>query len=363
MKRFFAICSIITILLCLCGCQEVNNPFSDSSKDESDADYEIRKVYYTDIFDTVFSFFAYTSSDEEFSKLSSDIHDYLTEYHQLYDIYNTYDGVNNIKTINDAAGKNSVVVDERIISLLEYCKEMTEFSGGILDPTYGRLMSVWHQYYEMATAEEDAIIAVPNDSTLEYNATYHGWNYVDIDRNNHTVYITDKDVRLNVGAIAKGYAVECAAKWLEEKGISSAAINMGGNVRAVGGKEDMNHPWVIGIADPKAFDEEGYLMSVNIADCSVVTSGDYQRFYEADGHRFCHIIDLKSLYPANTFHSVTVITKDSGFADALSTSLFLMNLDEGKKMIESLDGVEALWVLQDYSIVKSSGFQSYICEE
>ena len=137
-----------------------------------------------------------------------------------------------------------------------------------------------------------------------------------------------------------------------------ALISVGGNVCAVGGRED-GTPWRVGVEDPDTESGQGYVAAVDLADASLVTSGDYQRYYEVDGKRYCHIIDPDTGMPAGQFPSVSVLAGDSGMADALSTALFNMSLEEGMDFVESLPDAEAMWVLRDGRIRCSSGFAAY----
>ncbi|MBR5789727.1 MAG: FAD:protein FMN transferase, partial [Lachnospiraceae bacterium] len=116
--------------------------------------------------------------------------------------------------------------------------------------------------------------------------------------------------------------------------------------------------YTVGIEDPEK--EDQVKVTLRISDLSVVTSGDYQRYYEVDGKRYCHIIDPDTMVPAEYYRSVTVIAKSSAFADALSTALFNMEYDKGYALVHSFDDVEAMWVLQDGTVQYSSNFEQYI---
>ena len=168
------------------------------------------------------------------------------------------------------------------------------------------------------------------------------------------MYFTDKELSLDVGSIAKGYAADRAASVLKEHGVSDFLINAGGNVVSSGKKPDGD--WVIGIQDP---DENGGIYTkIKAPDKAVVTSGDYQRYYEYNGERYSHIIDTETLYPARSYRSVTIICGGSVDADALSTSLFCMTLEEGKTLAKRLDA-EVLWIMPDGSACKTEGFSAY----
>lgn len=309
-------------------------------------------------FDTASMIVGYTGSQEEFDGYTGRYEELLLEYSRLYDIYEDYDGVTNLKTVNDNAGIAPVEVDRRIIDLLTFGKEVYEMTDGLVNICYGSVLSVWHDYREAGLSHPDAA-EVPPIERLEEAAEHTDIDGLILDEEASTVYLADPEMRLDVGAIAKGYAVEQACKQIEEEGFANASFSIGGNIRTIGwreGKEGEN--WVIGLEDP--LNPSGdYLMTVGLHGLSMVTSGDYQRYYTVDGENYHHIIDPRTLMPARYVHAVSVITADSGYADALSTWLFLLPVEEGMELVESLDGVEAVWTALDGSQYESSGFSRY----
>jgi len=184
-------------------------------------------------------------------------------------------------------------------------------------------------------------------------------NKVIIDKEASTVYLSDPEMSLDVGAVAKGYAVEMVCREAEEKGFKSLLVSVGGNVRAIGSKNAKGDPWAVGIQNPEGRDA-GDIMTVSITGGSVVTSGNYERYYVVDGKIYHHIIDPETLLPAEYFTAVTVICGDSGMADALSTSIFNMPYEQGCKLIESIPGAEAMWVFNNGEIRYSDVFEGYI---
>ena len=161
-----------------------------------------------------------------------------------------------------------------------------------------------------------------------------------------------------MGAIAKGYAVEMVAQSLEQKGISGYVLNVGGNVRTVGTKPD-GSKWTVGIENSFENAETAYLEYLYLSGESVVTSGSYQRYYEVDGKNYHHIIDPVTLMPAERYRSVSVVCRDSGMGDALSTALFCMSLEEGMALLESIEDTEAIWIFEDGTKISSDGFGLY----
>lgn len=310
-------------------------------------------------FDTVISLRETTASRDDFDAHFTEMTELFSKYNALFDIYNDYDGVNNIKTINDNAGKAPVKVDPVIIEMLQEAKEFYDLSDGEFDVTSGALLSVWHKYREegIALNEEGKQGSLPSQDELEQAAQHKGWDSIIIDEDASTVYITDPEVSLDVGGIAKGFATEKAAQQLEEDGADHAAVNAGGNNRTIGAKIN-GKPWNVGIQNP---DGEGSVILVSVpGSMSFVTSGDYERFYTADdGQRYSHIIDPETLMPAKNFRSVSIITQDSGIADCLSTTLFTMSYEEGLALIRSYKEahpditLEAIWIMDQDKAVKT----------
>ena len=152
------------------------------------------------------------------------------------------------------------------------------------------------------------------------------------------------------------------ADYAREIGIEKLLISVGGNVCAVGTKLD-GTIWKVGIQNPDSESVEKYVQKVNIKDCCVVTSGNYQRYYTVDGIKYCHIIEPETLMPSDYFASVTIIAEDSGVADAMSTAVYNMSLEEGIVFVNGMDNVEAMWILENGSIYYSAQFEAYLVEE
>lgn len=311
------------------------------------------------LFDTLTKIVAYTDSKEEFTKSSQLIYDDLKEYHELYDIYNNYDGINNIKTINDNAGIAPVKVDKRIIDLIQFAKSWYDKTDGKINIAYGAVLRIWHDYRTAGTDDPESA-ELPPMAKLEAAAKHTDINKVIIDEEASTVFLNDPEMSLDVGAVGKGYAAEQVSKIAIKNGFTSGLISVGGNVRAIGNKGASNSPWNVGIQNPDMKSEQSNLQVINLTDLSLVTSGDYERFYTVNGKNYHHIIDPETLLPSEYFTAVTIICKDSGNADALSTAVFNMPFEQGLEFIESLQDTEALWVLKDGELKCSSNFKDFI---
>ena len=311
-----------------------------------------------DYFDTAATITGYETTKEEFDAVAEDVFAKLSEYHKLYTIYHRFDGMENLCTVNELVdgAHRTVTVDRRIVDMLLYAKQMYTATDGLLNVAMGSMLSLWHEYRAIGS-DNPAEASLPPMELLAAAAAHADINKMVIDEANATVMLTDPLMKLDVGAIAKGYATECIARYLEEKGITGYMLNIGGNVRTVGSKPD-GTPWVIGIENGNNKDE--YLAYLQLSGQSVVTSGSYQRYYTVDGKRYHHIIHPETYMPAEGFLSVSVICEDSGLGDALSTALFCMPLEKGKALVEAMPNVEVMWVRENGEQTFSSGWNAYI---
>lgn len=338
--KFLILISFILVTSMACSSKQTSEP-------------KRYQATFLELFDTVTTIVGYANSQEEFQELADDFKSQLEEYHQLFDIYNDYDGINNLKTINDHAGKDAVQVDERLIELLLFCREMYEHTDGKVNAAMGSVLSLWHD--ARTVAMEDATKAtLPSMEALEEASKHTDFSEIIIDTQENTVQIPDPQMRLDVGAIAKGYAAQQVCKQMP-KGL---LVSIGGNVKATGSKPIDGSAWTVGIQDPDGANNE-YIYRVSIEDLSVVSSGDYQRYFTVDGIRYHHIIDPQTLYPATSFRAITILCEDSGVADGLSTALFLMNQEDGEKLLEKYDA-QALWIDANGNTTYSEGFSDYL---
>lgn len=305
---------------------------------------------YWDVFDTVTTVTGYAAGQAEFDAAAREIHDALLEYHRLYNIYESYDGLRNLKTVNDQAGIGPVPVDSRILSLLRFAQTAWTETSGRVNAAMGSVLALWHDAREQALEDPDRA-ALPDRSALEAAALHTDLSALELDLEAGTAFLTDPDMALDVGALAKGYAVEQVAAAAPDHFL----ISVGGNVCATGPKPD-GTPWTVAVENPDGGD---FLKLLYAEDRSVVTSGDYQRYFELDGVRYHHIIDPDTLEPAAYWRSVTVVAESSAAADCLSTALFTLPQAEGQRLLEQW-GAEALWIDKDGTQAMSPGFSAYL---
>lgn len=298
-----------------------------------------KDLTYTDtLFDTVISVQILDPVDEKVLKGCEKL---CKEYDAKFSKSNEQ---SEISKINHAKGKFVEVSDDTITLLkkgIYYC----ELSHGIFDITIGSVSDLWDFH-----AEDPKVPSKKKIRSAKGHVNYRGILIQD-----NRVKLTDSKARLDVGAIAKGYIADRLKEYLKKNNVKHAIINLGGNVLTIGTKTDGSE-YNIGIQRP--FDESGQpITSVKVADKSVVTTGTYQRYFEKNGKIYHHILDTATGYPCeNDLSSVTIITDSSLTADALSTVSFLLGYEEGIKLINLLDNVDAVFITNDGEIHYSENF-------
>ena len=246
-------------------------------------------------------------------------------------------------------------VDRRIIDLLLFCREMYEATEGRTNVMMGSVLSLWHDARELGINDPERA-ELPDMGELEAAKGHTGFDALVIDKENSTVQITDPEASLDVGAVAKGYATQRACESLP----AGLLVSVGGNVCITGPRPTDGSDWIIGVQDPDGGASD-YILTLALSSGSMVSSGDYQRYYTVDGVTYCHIIDPDTLMPPALWRAVTVLCPDSGKADALSTALFCLSREEGEALLERF-GAEALWIRPDGSTECTPGFEAQIEE-
>jgi len=346
MKKILCAALAVLLSVSLCSCEGIRftkSRFSDT---------------FYDLFDTVSTVIAYDDSQEAFDEHLQAFYDKLKEYDRLYDIYHSYDGLTNLKTVNETAAKAPVKVDSKMMALLVFSKEAYTLTQGNTNIAFGAVLQLWHDAREYA-GEHPESAYLPDGAALQEAAQHTDINDLVLDETASTVYFADPLLQLDVGAVAKGFAVREVCRWAEENLWTSAAVSIGGNVYTIGTKKDDGKtPWNIQIESPYN-DGTPSEETVQVSNLAVVTSAANQRFFTVDGRDYCHIVNPQTLQPSDYTASVTVICADSALADALSTALFNMPVDEGIALIDSLDGAEALWQTKEHTVRVSGGFEQY----
>ena len=272
---------------------------------------------------------------------------------EIDDLFNIYDEDSNVSRINREAGQGPVEVEDHTYTILDKSIEYAELSGGAFDPSIGALIKLWGW-------GSDNGPSLPSQEEIE--ATLPLINYEDIllDEAAQTVEFNQSEMMIDLGAIAKGYAGELATNHLEDAGIEAAFVNLGGNIVLLGDKPD-GTPWRIGVQNPRS--DRGELMGLVVADTdyydnrlAIATSGDYERYFEEDGEFYHHILSpFTGQSVDNGIASTTIVANDPVMADALSTGIFVLGIEEGLELAESIDDFEIIFVTDDKEVHLSSG--------
>lgn len=327
------IIGVLALMLILVGCNKNKEKYNST---------------FYDTFDTQVLYIEYSDSETSFNKNAEFVKSEFTRLHKLYDNYRTYEGINNVMTINLNAGVKPIKVDKDLFNMIKFSIDNYDKVLGRTNIAMGKVLDIWHNIRDENAGKGESEIVLPNNDELKQANKYTNINNVVLDEKNMTVYIKEPNMSIDFGAIAKGYAVELVAKELEEKGVESASINAGGNVRTIGHPGDGRNTWGVALQNPDV-ESSDYLDVLYIEGSnSVVTSGDYQRYFTKDGKRYHHIIDPNTLWPAETYAAVVVVTKDSALADLLSTALYLSTKDEAKQIISKYeDEIGIIWSDRD----------------
>lgn len=318
------------------------------------------QAVYLDLFDTVTVVTGHASSRSAFDQKAERVYELLARYDALYDIYTPpQEGQVTLYTLNLQAATAPVSVPEEIWDLLVFAKDVYGQSRGAVNIAMGSVLSLWHQCRTQGV-EDPENACLPQPAAIESALAHMDPDQVVLEEEGKTVYFADPDLRLDVGAVGKGYAAQQAMDWLQSQGESGWLISIGGNVSALGTKQD-GTCWRVGIEDP---DGDGYLSQLQLEDgCSVATSGSYQRYYTVDGVDYHHIIDPATGYPSRGLVCVSVLAPHAGLADALSTALFVMDEAAGRQLLEKIPQTEALWLHEDGTLSMTAGFAAKTVED
>lgn len=253
-----------------------------------------------------------------------------------------------LNKVNDNAGIAPVKVSKDIIEMIKLGLKYADVTKGKFDISVGPLVDLWGIGTDFAH--------LPTDAEIKEKMALINYKKIIINEKDQTVYLTDKGMEIDLGAIAKGYIADRLKELIQKEGYKSAIINLGGNVLTVGTKPNSDN-WNIGVRNPES--DAGSTMGIlKLKDNSIVSSGVYERFFIENNVRYHHIINATTGYPEqNNMLSVSIISERSVDGDALSTTVFLLGLKEGYKYIESLDGIGAVFIMSDHSVYVTSSLQ------
>lgn len=268
----------------------------------------------------------------------------LIDYYE-YMISKTIEGTE-LNKINENAGIAPVKVQDELFEIVRLGIDFAGYSDGLFDITIGPLVDLWGIGTDF--------VNIPIDADIKEKMALIDYKKIVLDENDKTVYLPEKNMALDLGAIAKGYIADRVKDLILEEGYQSAIINLGGNVLTVGTKPNSD-TWSIGVRDPES--DAGTSMGIlKLEDNSIVSSGIYERFFIDGDKRYHHLINPKIGYPEqNDILSVSIISELSVDGDALSTTVFLLGIEAGYELIEGLDNIDAVFVLKDHSVYLTSG--------
>lgn len=345
MKKKIAILLLaITVLTGLVSCGFMNRPRSEVLKDYLGADMTVTD--YSGL------------KRREFIELIGEAKDELSYYHKLLDTDKEYDGIINLASINAAAGKGPIKVDEEMIDFLSFAKEMYYLTGGRVNIAAGSVLSVYDDFRQMADTPSTSDVArLPSEAALGEAKAHTDIEKLVIDREGETVELLDNKMLLDARSIGKGYALMTVSEELSDEGYNGLTLDMGSALKIMGEKAD-GEPFRLGIRNPDTAASEPYVHYLDIENTSCVMSSVYEDYFEVDGVKYHGLIDMEALMPANNFASVTVVAPDSALADALADAFFIMNFEEGRELLETLDDVRVVWVYSDGKVVDSADFDN-----
>ncbi|HHY11403.1 MAG TPA: FAD:protein FMN transferase [Firmicutes bacterium] len=264
----------------------------------------------------------------------------IDEIRRLDSLLSAYDPDSEVSAVNNMAGEAPVRVSGDTLAVIERALYFAEVSGGVFDPTIFPVAKLWSVARERKQ--------VPSREEVSAALEFVDYRQVYIDRDEGTVFLAKKGMGIDLGAIAKGYAVDKMAEILRTAKVQSFLINAGGNVYAGSRKPD-KALWRIGITDPR--NPEDIIGVMPAEDTAIVSSGDYRRYFTVDGTVYHHIIDPRTGYPSETSRGTTVFLPSSTDADALSTAMFILGPDGSESMLSEFPGIGVIFITQDGSIV------------
>ena len=331
---------------------------------KANVDYMKYSTVRLNIFDTEITLIGYAESQEAFDKNAGQVFGLLEGLDRIFDAYNGYDGLNNLYYLNRHAAQAPVPVPGELFDLIAWCRQKWDEGLQSTNIAMGAVLSIWHDYRTAGSNDPENASLPPMEDLLAASA-HTDFADVVLDAEKQTVFFSDPLLTLDIGAVAKGYAADAACALLK-KSMPSFLLSLGGNVYAGEKPLDGRAAWAVGVQDPRAKGLEASISGSDILDIidatglSVVTSGDYWRYYTVDGVRYHHIIDPETLMPSTRMQSVTIVCESSILADFLSTTLFVQSYEDGLALVQRLNGVEAMWVLPDGSIEYSPGIRKHV---
>jgi thiamine biosynthesis lipoprotein len=271
----------------------------------------------------------------------------FAEFERLESLMSVWRSGSDIARLNDAAGAEPVAVSPEVLEVLQIARQVSEWTGGMFDVTFGALSGLWKFDHDQDNSIPDAVSIRERLPLIDYRDLV-------LDARDRTAFLRRKGMRVNLGGIGKGYAVDRAAAMLRERGVRDFMIQAGGDLYVSGRRGD--RPWRLGIRDPRG-PADSIFAAIELADGTFSTSGDYERAFVKNGRRYHHILDPRTGEPASLCRSVTLVTPRAVLADALAKGVFILGPEAGMALIERLPGVEGVIVSARNDVSISSGLK------
>lgn len=335
-KKFFF--ALIILIIIISGIYIISGNQKETKPDLNNSDNQITKSEGSEfLMDTLVRIRVHDEKSDQILKEA------FNKVRFLENILSKTISESDISKINSNAGIKYVSVEDETYELLKESYYFSEITNGAFDPTIGPLVELW------GIGTEDQ--KIPSDEEIKKTLKLINHNNI-LFAEDKKVMLSEDNMMLDFGAIAKGFAADYLIKYFKEKNVESAFINMGGNV-SVHGKKFDGTDWKVGIQDPDQ-NRGNIIAVVERSDISIVTSGDYERYFTEDGIRYHHILNPETGYPArNKIISSSIISSDSSYADALSTSLYILGIEKSFNLIKEFDNTYIVLVTEDNMIYAS----------
>jgi len=292
---------------------------------------------------------AWTRQDKE-SAAKAAFDEVFDEFARLETRMSTWIPESDVSRVNRAAGVEAVPVDAAVREVLATARQVSEWTGGKFDVTFGALSGLWKFDHDQDNVIPDMEVVRGRLPLIDYRA-------IRVNDAAGTVFLARKGMSIHLGGIGKGYALDRAAGILRRRGVRDFMVQSGGDIYVSGVKD--GRPWRLGIQDPRGAANRSFA-ELDLSDGTFSTSGDYERAFLKDGRRYHHILDPSTGEPARGTRSVTIVANRAVLADALSAGVFLLGPDAGMKLIERLPDVDGVIVSDRNEVLISSGLRGKV---
>ena len=329
----------------------------------TDTDLMICQVIWSGTYlNTVVKVNIYVDQDTTFNTNEAfhEIETIIARYTMTADKYKQYGDIPSVCTINKDSGTETII-DQDLYDLIEYTMENQYDIEDYYDATLGTLLNVWHDYRD--NCNNTSVCSLPSESLLEAANQFTGSYNVYLNENSPSITLQE-NTTIDLGGMSKGYVSKLIAEYLDTLDIQGYLVNNGESNISIGGTHPIreNGKFIIGITNPESI--YNIYATTYLSDGEqLVTSGDYQKYFEVEGEIYHHIIDPTTLMPASKMRSVSIIATDAALADLYSTAIFNMTIEDGQIFVNSIAGLEAIWFGMDGTIYYSDNFEEdYLVE-